>query len=30
LGPTFLDLVHFLIDYYSVPPDRGFATTTPA
>lgn len=30
LGSTFLDLVHFLIDYYSVPPDRGFATTTPA
>ncbi|MFA6503105.1 MAG: penicillin-binding protein 2 [Candidatus Paceibacterota bacterium] len=30
LGATFLDLVHFLIDYYQVPPDRGFATTTPA
>lgn len=29
LGSTFLDLVHFLIDYYAVPPDRGFATTTP-
>ncbi len=28
LGPTFLDLVHFLIDYYQVPPDRGVATTT--
>ncbi|MCR4334086.1 MAG: penicillin-binding protein 2 [Patescibacteria group bacterium] len=30
LSPTFLDLVHFLIDYYAVPPDRGVATTTPA
>ncbi|MDE2021545.1 MAG: penicillin-binding protein 2 [Patescibacteria group bacterium] len=30
LDTTFLDLVHFLIDYYAVPPDRGFATTTPA
>jgi cell division protein FtsI (penicillin-binding protein 3)/stage V sporulation protein D (sporulation-specific penicillin-binding protein) len=29
LSPTFLDLVHFLIDYYQVPPDRGIATTTP-
>jgi cell division protein FtsI (penicillin-binding protein 3) len=29
LDATFLDLVHFLIDYYAVPPDRGFATTTP-
>ncbi|MFI5260359.1 MAG: peptidoglycan D,D-transpeptidase FtsI family protein [Candidatus Paceibacteria bacterium] len=28
LDSTFLDLVHFLIDYYQVPPDRGFATTT--
>jgi cell division protein FtsI/penicillin-binding protein 2 len=28
LGKTFLDLVHFLIDYYQVPPDRGFATST--
>ncbi|MHB8710529.1 MAG: peptidoglycan D,D-transpeptidase FtsI family protein [Minisyncoccota bacterium] len=28
LDSTFLDLVHFLIDYYAVPPDRGFATTT--
>ncbi len=28
LNETFLDLVHFLIDYYAVPPDRGFATTT--
>ncbi len=23
LVPTFLDLVHFLIEYYAVPPDRG-------
>ncbi len=23
LGDTFLDLTHFLIDYYQVPPDRG-------
>jgi cell division protein FtsI/penicillin-binding protein 2 len=30
LDATFLDLVHFLIDYYQVPPDRGVATTTPA
>ena len=30
LDGTFLDLVHFLIDYYAVPPDRGFATTTPS
>lgn len=30
LGSTFLDLVHFLIDYYAVSPDRGFATTTPS
>lgn len=29
LGSAFLDLTHFLIDYYAVPPDRGFATTTP-
>lgn len=29
MNATFLDLVHFLIDYYAVPPDRGFATTTP-
>lgn len=28
LGPTFLDLVHFLINYYQVPPDRGFAIST--
>ncbi len=28
LDATFLDLVHFLIDYYEVPPDRGFSTTT--
>ena len=30
LGSTFLDLTHFLIDYYAVPPDRGFATSTPS
>lgn len=34
LDATFLDLVHFLIDYYAVPPDRGLpvqgaATSTP-
>jgi cell division protein FtsI/penicillin-binding protein 2 len=29
LDTTFLDLTHFLIDYYQIPPDRGFATTTP-
>lgn len=29
LDSTFLDLVHFLIDYYQIPPDRGFATSTP-
>ena len=33
LSSSFLDLVHFLIDYYAVPPDRGVsletATTTP-
>lgn len=28
LDSTFLDLVHFLIDYYAVPPDRGFSTST--
>lgn len=28
LVPSFLDLTHFLIDYYAVPPDRGIATTT--
>lgn len=28
LGTTFLDLTHFLIDYYAVPPDRGIATST--
>ena len=28
LTPTLLDLVHFLIDYYAVPPDRGVATST--
>ena len=26
LNTTFLDLVHFLIDYYAVPPDRGLST----
>ena len=26
LDATFLDLVHFLIDYYAVPPDRGLPT----
>lgn len=29
LGATFLDLVHFLNDYYQIPPDRGLATSTP-
>ncbi len=34
LSPSFLDLVHFLIDYYAVPPDRGLpapsgATSSP-
>ncbi len=29
LTPALNDLVHFLIDYYAVPPDRGFATSTP-
>ncbi len=29
LDATFLDLVHFLIDYYQVPPDRGIAAPTP-
>lgn len=29
LSPTFLDLVHFLIEYYAVPPDRGFAAPAP-
>ncbi|MEK7114122.1 MAG: penicillin-binding transpeptidase domain-containing protein, partial [Patescibacteria group bacterium] len=28
LNAMFLDLVHFLIDYYAVPPDRGFSTST--
>ena len=27
LDATFLDLTHFLIDYYAVPPDRGFDST---
>ncbi len=26
LNATFLDLVHFLIDYYAIPPDRGILT----
>ena len=26
LDATFLDLVHFLIEYYAVPPDRGLPT----
>lgn len=30
LTPSLLDLVHFLIDYYAVPPDRGFGTSTPS
>ena len=30
LDATFLDLVHFLIDYYDIPPDRGVATSTAA
>lgn len=29
LDSTFLDLVHFLIDYYAVPPDRGLTSETP-
>ena len=28
LDATFLDLVHFLIEYYAVPPDRGFVTSS--
>jgi len=28
LDNTFLDLTHFLIGYYKVPPDRGIATTS--
>ncbi|HEY4500996.1 MAG TPA: penicillin-binding protein 2 [Candidatus Paceibacterota bacterium] len=28
LDTTFLDIVHFLIDYYGVPPDRGFQETS--
>lgn len=30
LDSTFLDLVHFLIDYYGVPPDRGLPAHTDA
>lgn len=29
LDTTFLDLVHFLIDYYAVPPDRGLPAGGP-
>ncbi len=29
LSKTFLDLTHFLIEYYALPPDRGVVTTTP-
>lgn len=29
LDKTFLDLVHFLIDYYAIPPDRGLPNHTP-
>jgi cell division protein FtsI/penicillin-binding protein 2 len=29
LTKTFLDLTHFLIEYYALPPDRGVVTTTP-
>lgn len=29
LDSTFLDLVHFLIDYYQVPPDRGVPAQNP-
>jgi cell division protein FtsI/penicillin-binding protein 2 len=29
LDATFLDLLHFLIDYYAVPPDRGLTSSTP-
>ena len=28
LTRTFLDLTHFLIEYYALPPDRGVGTTT--
>ncbi len=28
LTATFMDLTHFLINYYAVPPDRGVATTS--
>ena len=30
LTATYMDLTHFLINYYAIPPDRGFATTTPS
>lgn len=29
LTSTFMDLTHFLIDYYQIPPDRSATTTTP-
>lgn len=29
LTATFMDLTHFLINYYAIPPDRGIATSTP-
>ena len=29
LDATFLDLVHFLIDYYAIPPDRGLTVIMP-
>jgi cell division protein FtsI/penicillin-binding protein 2 len=30
LTPALLDLTHFLIDYYDIPPDRGVASSTAA
>jgi stage V sporulation protein D (sporulation-specific penicillin-binding protein) len=30
LDTTFIDLVHFLIDYYAIPPDRGLETDSNA
>jgi cell division protein FtsI/penicillin-binding protein 2 len=29
LSKTFLDLTHFLIEYYAIPPDRGLAEAAP-
>lgn len=29
LTATFMDLTHFLINYYAIPPDRGVATSSP-